>query len=223
MRPPRAPSASRSSSSAMSLIACRWRWCSCCLPGGAMSGCQRFAIRRRASCTSRTSNGASISRSAIACSRSKRVAIGLTLANVRGGLGGCTTPANVGRRVCCDVHVAGEYIFQTYKLAKVHPPDREVLKDISLSFMHGAKIGVLGYNGSGKSSLLAIMAGRDREFRGDAALAPGASVGILEQEPALDETRDVRDNVLDGVGHLRALVERFNELAANYSDETADE
>ena len=119
--------------------------------------------------------------------------------------------------------MSGEYIFQTYKLAKVHPPDREVLKDISLSFMFGAKIGVLGYNGSGKSSLLAIMAGRDREFRGDAALAPGASVGILEQEPVLDETRDVRDNVLDGVGHLRTLVERFNELAANYSEETADE
>ncbi len=119
--------------------------------------------------------------------------------------------------------MAGEYIFQTYKLAKVHPPDREVLKDISLSFMFGAKIGVLGYNGSGKSSLLAIMAGRDQEFRGDAALAPGASVGMLEQEPVLDETRDVRDNVLDGVGHLRTLVERFNELAANYSEETADE
>jgi len=119
--------------------------------------------------------------------------------------------------------MAGEYIFQTYKLAKVHPPDREVLKDISLSFMYGAKIGVLGYNGAGKSSLLAIMAGRDREFRGDAALAPGATVGMLEQEPVLDETRDVRDNVLDGVGHLRALLERFNELAANYSDEIADE
>ena len=117
----------------------------------------------------------------------------------------------------------GEYIFQTYKLARVYPPDREVLKDISLSFMLGAKIGVLGYNGAGKSSLLRIMAGRDTEFRGDAQLAPGASVGLLEQEPELDETRDVRENVLDGVGHLRALVERFNELAANYSDEIADE
>jgi energy-dependent translational throttle protein EttA len=119
--------------------------------------------------------------------------------------------------------VSSEYIFQTYKLAKVHPPDREVLKDISLSFMYGAKIGVLGYNGAGKSSLLAIMAGRDSEFRGDAQLAPGASVGMLEQEPLLDETRDVRENVLDGVGHLRALTDRFNELAANYSDEVAAE
>ena len=75
--------------------------------------------------------------------------------------------------------MAGEPIFQMYKLSKVYPPDREVLKDISLSFLPGAKIGVLGYNGSGKSSLLAIMAGRDSEFRGDAALAPGVSVGLL--------------------------------------------
>jgi sulfate-transporting ATPase len=117
----------------------------------------------------------------------------------------------------------GEYIFQTYKLGKVYPPDRKVLEDISLSFFFGAKIGVLGYNGSGKSSLLAIMAGRDREFRGDAQLAAGASVGLLEQEPNLDPDKNVRDNVLEGVGNLVALVERFNELAANYSEETADE
>jgi len=117
----------------------------------------------------------------------------------------------------------GEYIFQTYKLGKVYPPDRKVLEDISLSFFFGAKIGVLGYNGSGKSSLLAIMAGRDREFRGDAQLAAGASVGLLEQEPSLDPDKNVRDNVLEGVGNLVALVERFNELAANYSEETADE
>ena len=119
--------------------------------------------------------------------------------------------------------MAGEFIFQMYKLSKVYPPDREVLKDISLSFLPGAKIGVLGYNGSGKSSLLRIMAGLDSEFRGDAALAAGASVGLLEQEPTLDESKDVRGNVLEGVGHLAALLERFNELAANYSDETADE
>jgi ATP-binding cassette ChvD family protein len=119
--------------------------------------------------------------------------------------------------------MAGEPIFQMYKLSKVHPPGREVLKDISLSFLPGAKIGVLGYNGSGKSSLLAIMAGRDREFRGDATLAPGVSVGLLEQEPHLDESKDVRGNVLEGVAELAALVERFNELAANYSDEVAGE
>ena len=117
----------------------------------------------------------------------------------------------------------GEYIFQTYKLGKVYPPDRKVLEDVSLSFFHGAKIGVLGYTGAGKSSLLAIMAGRDSEFRGDAQLAPGASVGLLDQEPKLDPAKNVLDNVLEGVSGLVALVERFNELAANYSDETADE
>jgi ATP-binding cassette ChvD family protein len=119
--------------------------------------------------------------------------------------------------------MAGEPIFQMYKLSKVYPPDREVLKDISLSFLPAAKIGVLGYNGSGKSSLLRIMAGRDTEFRGDAGIAPGASVGLLEQEPHLDESKDVRANVLEGVSHLAFLLARFNELAANYSDEVADE
>src|ERR1700716_706474 len=116
-----------------------------------------------------------------------------------------------------------QYIFTTYKLSRRFPPDREVLKDISLSFLPGAKIGVLGYNGAGKSSLLRIMAGEDREFRGDAALAPGASVGLLEQEPRLDESRDVRGNVEEGVADVRALLNRFNELAADYSDEIADE
>jgi energy-dependent translational throttle protein EttA len=119
--------------------------------------------------------------------------------------------------------MTGEPIFQMYKLSKVYAPDREVLKEISLSFLPGAKIGVLGYNGAGKSSLLAIMAGRDSEFRGEAHLAPGASVGLLEQEPALDESKNVRENVLEGVGHLAALLERFNELAASYSEESADE
>jgi len=110
-----------------------------------------------------------------------------------------------------------------HRLSRVHPPDREVLKDVSLSFLPGAKIGVLGYNGSGKSSLLRIMAGADRDFRGDAQLAPGASVGMLEQEPALDESKDVRANVEDGVAETKALLDRFNELAANYSDEVAGE
>jgi ATP-binding cassette ChvD family protein len=119
--------------------------------------------------------------------------------------------------------MAGEPIFQMYKLSKVYPPDREVLKDISLAFLPGAKIGVLGYNGSGKSSLLRIMAGVDSEFRGDAQLAAATSVGLLEQEPSLDESKTVRENVLEGVGYLAGLLERFNELAANYSEETADE
>ncbi len=119
--------------------------------------------------------------------------------------------------------VSSQYIFTMYKLSRTHPPDKQVLKDISLSFMPGAKIGVLGLNGSGKSTLLRIMAGQDTEFRGEAQLAPGASVGLLEQEPQLDPSKDVRGNVEEGVGELRALLDRFNELAANYSDETADE
>jgi energy-dependent translational throttle protein EttA len=114
-------------------------------------------------------------------------------------------------------------IFTTYKLSRVHPPDKRVLEDISLSFLPGAKIGVLGANGSGKSTLLRIMAGRDTEFRGDAQLAPGATVGLLEQEPQLDPEKDVRGNVEEGVRELRDLLDRFNELAANYSDDTADE
>ena len=119
--------------------------------------------------------------------------------------------------------MSSQYIFTMYKLSRTHPPDKQVLKDISLSFLPGAKIGVLGLNGSGKSTLLRIMAGVDKEFRGEAQLAPGASVGLLEQEPQLDESKDVRGNVEDGVAELRALLDRFNELAANYSDETADE
>jgi energy-dependent translational throttle protein EttA len=119
--------------------------------------------------------------------------------------------------------MAHQYIFQMYRLSKVFPPDKTVLNDVTLSFLPGAKIGVLGYNGAGKSSLLRIMAGLDTEFRGDAQLAPGATVGMLEQEPHLDETKDVRGNVEEGVAETRALLDRFNELAANYSDDTADE
>src|ERR1700750_2707534 len=119
--------------------------------------------------------------------------------------------------------MSSQYVFTMYKLSRTHPPDKTVLKDISLSFMPGAKIGVLGLNGSGKSTLLRIMAGIDKEYRGDAQLAPGATVGLLEQEPHLDESKDVRGNVEDGVRPLRELLDRFNELAANYSDETAGE
>ncbi|HEX8101244.1 MAG TPA: energy-dependent translational throttle protein EttA [Solirubrobacteraceae bacterium] len=119
--------------------------------------------------------------------------------------------------------MSSQYIFTMYKLSRVHPPDKEVLKDISLSFMPGAKIGVLGLNGAGKSTLLRIMAGQDTEYRGEAQLAPGATVGILEQEPHLDESKDVRGNVEEAVAETRALLDRFNELAMNYSDETAEE
>jgi ATP-binding cassette ChvD family protein len=110
-----------------------------------------------------------------------------------------------------------------YRLSRVHPPDKEVLKDISVSMIPGAKIGVIGPNGAGKSTLLRIMAGRDTDFRGEAQLAPGATVGLLEQEPELDESKDVRGNVEDGLAELRGLLDRFNELSANYSEETADE
>ena len=119
--------------------------------------------------------------------------------------------------------MAPQYIFTMHRVSKVHPPDKTVLNDVTLAFLPGAKIGVLGYNGSGKSTLLRIMAGRDTDVRGEAMLAPGASVGLLEQEPHLDEAKDVRGNVMEGVAETAALVERFNELAANYSDETADE
>ncbi len=119
--------------------------------------------------------------------------------------------------------MAPQYIFTMQRLTKEFPPDRTVLKDVSLSFYPGAKIGVLGYNGAGKSTVLKIMAGEEKEYRGDADLAEGATVGLLEQEPQLDESKDVKGNVEDGVAETKALLDRFNELAANYSDETADE
>src|SRR5688572_25449331 len=116
-----------------------------------------------------------------------------------------------------------QYIFTMYKLSRVHPPDKKVLEDISLSFFPGAKIGVLGPNGAGKSTLLRIMAGQDTEYRGEAQLHKSATVGMLSQEPQLDESKDVRGNVEDGVRATRDLLDRYNEVAANYSDETADE
>jgi ATP-binding cassette ChvD family protein len=119
--------------------------------------------------------------------------------------------------------MSAQYIFTTHRLSRRYPPDREVLKDISLSFLPGAKIGVLGYNGAGKSTLLRIMAGLDTDFDGHAQLAPGASVGLLEQEPQLDPEKDVRGNIEEAVGEVRALLDRFNELSMNYSEETADE
>src|SRR4051812_43664231 len=119
--------------------------------------------------------------------------------------------------------MSSQYIFTMHRLSRVHPPEKTVLENVSLAFYPTAKIGVLGYNGAGKSTLLRIMAGVDQEFRGEAALAPGASVGMLEQEPRLDESKDVKGNVGDGVAETRALLDRFNELAANYSDDTAQE
>src|SRR3954453_15611448 len=119
--------------------------------------------------------------------------------------------------------MSSQYVFSMYKLRKVFPPDKEVLADISVSLLPGAKIGVLGYNGAGKSTLLRIMAGLDTDFDGEAQLAPGATVGMLEQEPHLDPSKNVRENVEEGLAELRDMLARFEELAANYSEDTADE
>jgi energy-dependent translational throttle protein EttA len=119
--------------------------------------------------------------------------------------------------------MSSQYVFTMHRLSKLHPPEQTVLSEITLAFYPGAKIGVLGYNGAGKSTLLRIMAGIDQDYRGEAMLAPGASVGMLAQEPALDESKDVRGNVEEGVSETKALLDRFNELAANYSEDTAEE
>jgi energy-dependent translational throttle protein EttA len=116
-----------------------------------------------------------------------------------------------------------QYVFSMYRLTKRYPPDKVVLENISISLLPGAKIGVLGYNGAGKSTLLRILAGIDKDFEGEAELAPGATVGLLEQEPSLDASKDVRGNVEEGLAEMRDLLTRFDELAANYTEETADE
>jgi ATP-binding cassette ChvD family protein len=108
-------------------------------------------------------------------------------------------------------------------LSKVFPGNRKVLENINLSFYPDAKIGVLGVNGAGKSTLLRIMAGLDRDYSGEAWAAEGARVGYLPQEPQLDRDKNVRENVMQGVGPQKAILDRYNELATNYSDETADE
>jgi sulfate-transporting ATPase len=119
--------------------------------------------------------------------------------------------------------MSSQYVFSTHKLTKRYPPDKQVLNDVTLSFYPGAKIGVLGYNGAGKSTLLGIMAGHDTDFDGQAMLGTNMTVGMLDQEPELDPAKDVKGNVEDGVREIRALLDRFNELSMNYSEETADE
>jgi ATP-binding cassette ChvD family protein len=119
---------------------------------------------------------------------------------------------------------AYQYVYTMHRLKKVvQPNNREILRDITLAFLPGAKIGVLGLNGAGKSTLLRIMAGIDTNFQGEARLADGATVGLLAQEPQLDPAKTVRENIEDGLGKIRDVMKRFEELAANYSDETADE
>jgi energy-dependent translational throttle protein EttA len=118
--------------------------------------------------------------------------------------------------------VSSEYIFTMYRVDKFYGPERQVLSNISLSFFPGAKIGVLGPNGAGKSTVLRIMAGKEEPSSGAAELAPGATVGLLEQEPDLDASKNVRENVEDGVRELRDLLDRFNAISARFAEPDAD-
>ncbi|MGB8859727.1 MAG: energy-dependent translational throttle protein EttA [Ilumatobacteraceae bacterium] len=118
--------------------------------------------------------------------------------------------------------MAHEFIYTCYKLARFYPPDRTVLENISLSFYPGAKIGVLGSNGAGKSSLLKIMAGLDDGYTGEARLTPGFTVGYLAQEPQLDPAKDVKGNVMDGVAAVQGLIDRYNEVMGMWADPDAD-
>ena len=115
-----------------------------------------------------------------------------------------------------------EYIYTAYKVARHYPPDRTVLEDISISFFPGAKIGVIGSNGAGKSSLLRIIAGLDDGFTGEARLTPGYSVGSLSQEPQLDPSKDVKGNVVDGVREVQDLIDQYNAVMAKWSEPDAD-
>ena len=116
-----------------------------------------------------------------------------------------------------------QYVYVMDRLSKTYAGGKQVLKDVRLSFFPGAKIGIVGVNGAGKSTLLKIMAGIDKEYQGEAWAAEGAKVGYLEQEPQLNGEKDVFGNVMEGVAEKQALLERYNELAMNYSDETAEE
>jgi ATP-binding cassette ChvD family protein len=119
--------------------------------------------------------------------------------------------------------MARQFVYHMQGLSKVYPGNRKILENINLSFYPDAKIGVLGVNGSGKSTLLRIMAGIDTEYTGEGWVAEGARVGYLPQEPQLDPDKSVRENVMEGVAKQKAILDRYNELATNYSDETADE
>jgi ATP-binding cassette ChvD family protein len=121
------------------------------------------------------------------------------------------------------ISMARQFVYFMQGLSKTYPPNRKVLDNIHLSFYPDAKIGVLGVNGSGKSTLLRLMAGLDKDYTGEAWVAEGARVGYLEQEPQLDPKKSVRENVMLGVAKQKAILDRYNELATNYSDETADE
>ncbi|HTR00021.1 MAG TPA: ATP-binding cassette domain-containing protein, partial [Candidatus Acidoferrum sp.] len=116
-----------------------------------------------------------------------------------------------------------QFVYTMHRLGKVVPPKREILKDISLSFFPGAKIGVLGLNGSGKSSLLRIMAGVDKDFIGEARPQPELKVGYLPQEPQLDENRTVKENVEDGVREIKNMVDEFNAISDKFAEPMSDD
>ena len=118
---------------------------------------------------------------------------------------------------------AYQYIYVMKGLSKIYPGGKEVLKDIWLSFLPGAKIGVLGANGAGKSTVLRIMAGLDKEYGGEAWVAEGAKVGYLAQEPQLDDGKTVMENVVEGLGEVKALLDRFNEVSAKFGEEMGDD
>lgn len=118
---------------------------------------------------------------------------------------------------------AEKFVFYMYRMTKAYPSGKEVLKDISLSFYYGAKIGIIGPNGAGKSTLLRIMAGLDKEFRGEAWIEPGRTAGYLPQEPKLDEALSVRENVMQAVAGKKAVLDRYNEIAMRFAEELTDD
>ena len=118
---------------------------------------------------------------------------------------------------------ATQYVYTMHQLGKTYPGGKEVLKNISLSFLPGAKIGVLGLNGAGKSTLLKIMAGVETDFVGEAWAADGIQVGYLPQEPELDADKDVLGNVMAGMGKAKEMVDRFNEVSARFMEELSDD
>src|SRR6201992_1526918 len=146
--------------------------------------------------------------------------------------GGCGCPLGAAplhqlQQISANATVSGiamarQFVYFMQGLTKSYPT-RKVLDNVHLSFYPDAKIGVLGVNGSGKSTLLRIIAGLNKEYKGEAWVAEGARVGYLEQEPQLDPAKTVRENVMLGVAKQKAILDRYNELAMNYSDETADE
>src|SRR5947208_2666810 len=134
----------------------------------------------------------------------------------------CSSPPSRDRTPATVSRLMSDYVYTMYRADKFYGPDRQVLANISLSFLPGAKIGVLGPNGAGKSTLLRIMAGKDEPSSGVAELAPGATAGLLEQEPELDPKKTVRENVEDGVRETRDLLDRFNEISAAFAEPDAD-